>query len=316
VTTGRVFVLGGTGWVGGALGRALGARGVEHALLSRSRVRYDDSATLTELLRRERPRLLINAAGFTGRPNVDACEDARGETLRGNLLLPVTIAHACAAADVPWAHVSSGCIYSGARLSTGGVVKDVRTPEVRRALCAGAQLLGFREDDPPNFCFDDPPTSFYSGSKALAESALGGEPRLWIFRLRMPFDEHDGPQNLLSKLLRYPKLVDTVNSLSHFGHFVEACLDLALGGAPFGTYNLTNPGFISTRELARLLEQHVAPGKRFEFWESDAAFYAEAARAPRSSCVLDASKALAAGARLPPVDAALEEALSRWDGPR
>ncbi|MBI3191851.1 MAG: sugar nucleotide-binding protein [Pedosphaera parvula] len=276
-----VAVLGGSGWVGGVFRRALTRRGVEHVSWSRAETRYDDFSALVALLERDKPRFLINAAGFTGKPNVDACEDARGETLRGNVLLPQTVAHACQVTGTPWGHVSSGCIYSGAKLSDGSVAKDLLAPEAQRRIEAGAKILGYDETDPPNFSFDDPPCSFYSGSKALGERALTGAPAVYVWRMRLPFDEHHGPRNLLSKLLSYPKLYQNLNSLSHLGHFVEACLELWLGGAPFGTYNLTNPGFVRTPEIARLSQQKLVPGREPEFWESDEAFYSKGVRALR-----------------------------------
>ena len=70
-------------------------------------------------LRANQPEFVINAAGYTGKPNVDACEIAQADTLAGNTLLPQTIAHACAAAGIPWGHVSSGCIFSGAKVAAG-----------------------------------------------------------------------------------------------------------------------------------------------------------------------------------------------------
>ena len=39
------------------------------------------------------------------------------------LYIPATVAHACAAAAVPWGHISSGCIYSGAKISANGQVR-------------------------------------------------------------------------------------------------------------------------------------------------------------------------------------------------
>ena len=39
-------------------------------------------------LRSKKPRFLINAAGYTGKPNVDACELAKADCLDGNAVLP------------------------------------------------------------------------------------------------------------------------------------------------------------------------------------------------------------------------------------
>ncbi len=160
---------------------------------------------------------------------MDACEIARADTLQGNTLLPQTIAHACAAAGIPWGHVSSGCIFAGAKIREAGrvrVEKDLTQPALK-ALVAGKSdaILGFTENDAPNFCFRDPPCSFYSGTKALAEEAIRGVGRSYIWRLRIPFDEEDNARNYLSKVQRYPKVYDNVNSISHRADFARACLD-------------------------------------------------------------------------------------------
>ena len=103
-----------------------------------------------------------------------------------------------------------------------------------------------------------------------------------------------------------------MNSLSHRGDFVRACLDLWESRAPFGTYNLTNPGWITTREVIALIERWLRPARRFEFWADDAEFYAKAARTPRSNTVLDVSKLLATGVFLRPVREAVEDSLRHW----
>ena len=249
-------------------------------------------------------------------PNVDACETARAETLAGNTLLPVTIAHACAAAGVPWGHVSSGCIYNGAWLreeNSRRLAPDLHHPEVRSiAESKPDALAGFTETDEPNFTFRQPPCSFYSGSKALAEEAIAGLGQTFLWRMRIPFDQFDHPKNYLTKLLRYDRLYDNFNSLSHRGDFVRACLDLWERRAPFGIYNVTNPGFTSTRRVVGLIEQLLKPGRSFRFFASDEEFYRVAAKAPRSNCVLDVSKLLATGIKLCPVEEALADSLAHW----
>ena len=310
-----ILLLGASGYVGQSFAAELARRGTAFTPFSRREVDYSRFDVLLEFLRRTKPGFVINAAGYAGVPNVDACETARAETLAGNTLLPVTIAHACAAAGIPWGHVSSGCIYNGAWLGEEGsrrLAADLNHPEVRRiAESTPHALAGFTETDEPNFTFRHPPSSFYSGSKALAEEAVsGGQTFLW--RMRMPFDQSDHPKNFLTKLLRYDRLYDSLNSLSHRADFVRACLDLWERRAPFGTYNVTNPGFSSTRHVVRLIEKLLKPGRNFRFFGSDEEFYRVAAKAPRSNCVLDVSKLLAAGIKLRPVEEALVDSLTHW----
>jgi dTDP-4-dehydrorhamnose reductase len=312
-----ILLLGGTGYVGEAFQRELEARGVVYRNVRRSEADYGRFDVLLGLLRSLRPEFVVNCAGFTGKPNVDACELAKADTLVGNTLLPQTIAHACLAAGVPWGHVSSGCIYSGAKIvqadGTTRVEKDMTRPELRRlAESDPGSIRGFTESDAPNFSFRDGPCSFYSGTKALGEEALEGVGNAYVWRLRIPFDEVDGPRNYLSKVQRYAKVYDNLNSISHRRDFARACLDLWSLRASFGTYNVTNPGWLSTRQVVERLESVLRPARRFEFWESDEEFYKVAAKTPRSNCVMDSSKLLAAGVKIRPVDEALDHALRNW----
>jgi dTDP-4-dehydrorhamnose reductase len=311
-----ILLLGASGYIGDAFAKELQRRDLAFVPLQRKQVDYTRFDTLIGYLRSKKPELVINAAGYTGKPNVDACEGAKADTLLGNTLLPQTIADACAALDIPWGHVSSGCIYTGAKVETNGkmrVEKSLNRPDLRELVEKSPEKIhGFTEADTPNFSFRDLPCSFYSGTKALAEEAIAGIGNSYIWRLRIPFDEVDGARNYLSKVQRYPKVYDNVNSVSHRTDFVRACLDTWRQRAPFGIYNVTNPGFVTTRQVIGLIEKILKPKRKFEFWESDDEFYKVAAKTPRSNCVMDVSKLLAAGIKIRGVHEALEDSLKNW----
>lgn len=302
--------------MGRAFAGELERRGWDYVGISREKVDYTRFERLRGLLDSVRPEFVINAAGYAGKPNVDACEQARAETLLGNTLLPQTIAHACAVEKVPWGHVSSGCIYTGAKVVRGGtetVERDLMQLEIRAGIDAGTLAVrGFSETDEPNFSFRNPPCSFYSGTKALAEETIRGVGENYLWRLRIPFDHEDHPKNYLTKLQKYSRVYDNFNSLSHRHDFVAACLDLWERRAPFGTYNITNPGFVSARSVVAAIQRVLKPARLFEFWASDAEFYAKAAAAPRSNCILDVTKLLGAGIRMRPIDEAISDSLMRW----
>ena len=301
-----ILLLGASGYIGEAFARELQRRKWPFTPVSRKDVDYTRFDVLMGFLKKNKPEFVINAAGYTGKPNVDACEIAKADTLAGNTLLPQTIAHACAAIGIPWGHVSSGCIYSGAKIAVNGQMraeKDLTRPDLRSLVeKSPAAIHGFTETDTPNFSFRDPPCSFYSGTKALAEEAIAGIGQSYVWRLRIPFDEFDGARNYLSKVQRYPKVYDNVNSISHRGDYVRACLDLLERRAPFGTYNITNPGFVTTRQVVEMIQKILKPKRKFEFWPNDEEFYRVAAKTPRSNCVLDVSKLLATGVKIRPVD--------------
>ncbi|HAV64649.1 MAG TPA: dTDP-4-dehydrorhamnose reductase, partial [Verrucomicrobiales bacterium] len=302
--------------IGQAFAAELQRRDLPFESLSRSQLDYTSFETFLAHLRKTRPEFVINAAGYTGKPNVDACELAKADTLQGNTLFPAMLAHACAAADVPWGHVSSGCIYSGAKVVRDGVETvepDLTTAELRELYRRQPGAFhGFTETDPPNFSFRAPPCSFYSGTKALGEEGIAGVGRSYVWRLRIPFDEFDNGRNYLSKVQRYAKVYDNVNSISHRGDFATACLDTWERRVPFGIYNVTNPGAVTTGQVVEAIQRILKPGRTFEFWQSDEEFYRVAAKTPRSNCMMDTAKLLAAGIQIRPVEEALEDSLRRW----
>jgi len=311
-----ILLLGATGYIGHAFQTELTRRGERFVALSRSQVDYTKFQSLYDYLKSSRPSFIINAAGYTGKPNVDACELAKADTLQGNTLFPQVLANACAALDIPFGHVSSGCIFAGAWIDYGNgwvVEKDMTKPEFRViAKDSPEKIRGFDETMTPNFSFRDEPCSFYSGTKALGEEAIQDVGHSYIWRLRIPFDEFDNPRNYLTKIQRYAKVYNNFNSLSHRGDFVNACLDCWFQKVPFGTYNVTSPGYVSTAEVLEMIKEILKPNREFEFWKSDAEFYTTGAVAARSNCIMDSSKLLRAGVEMRPVHSSLESVLKNW----
>jgi dTDP-4-dehydrorhamnose reductase len=295
-----IIILGSTGYVGSKYCDFLSSRGVRFYGVSRATVDYTKKEELASLLRSTRASFLINAAGYTGKPNVDACELDMAGTLMGNSVFPSLVAEVCERHGVPWGHVSSGCIYSGRRPDGGG----------------------WREDDPPNFCFRSGRCSFYSGSKALGEEIIAGAPSCYVWRLRIPFNEQAGPRNYITKLMTYERLLEAENSVSHLDEFVRATWECWERRVPFGTYNVTNPGSVMTGDVVRWIGEEAArrdsaglpcPFRRdFSFFSDEDEFMLKAAKTPRSNCVLDSSKLSSVGIEMSPVEEAFRGALRDW----
>jgi len=284
-----MFVLvGASGFIGSKFAEVLASRGLKFCGLSRTEVDYADASVLRDWMRVERPRFLINAAGYTGKPNVDACEHNKAECLMGNAVLPGRIREVCEEMGVPWGHVSSGCTFSGRRPDGGG----------------------WLETDSPNFSFRSPPCSFYSGTKALGEEVLYGASDCYVWRLRIPFNHENTSRNYLRKLLNYDRLHEAENSVSHLDEFVEACLDCFEKGLEYGIYNMTNPGAVTTRQVTEWMLEEGVTTKEFDFFDDEEASMRDAAATPRSNCVLDSSKLEAAGIFLRPVEEAIRRSLS------
>jgi dTDP-4-dehydrorhamnose reductase len=197
----------------------------------------------------------------------------------------------CGKHNITFAHVSSGCIYTGRR-SDG---------------------KPFTESDRPNFSFEQNNCSFYSGTKAMAEDVIRkNTDKHYIWRLRIPFEEKNNPRNYLSKMLNYKKLLDAENSISNKQEFVNACIETLTKKVPYGTYNVVNTGHITTKEVVELMTKTIAKDRTFEFFDNEEQFYNTAAKTPRSNCVMSNQKLIDAGIKMSSVYDSLDYCLNNW----
>ena len=282
-------VLGKNGYIAKAIINELESRQLKYLALSRSDVDYTDFKQFSNYAQIHhnsyskpfKNAIIINCAGYIGKPNVDACESNKGDTIMGNVVFPTNLANFCSNTDATLVQISSGCIYNGYEKK-------------------------FTEEDKPNFTFNN--GSFYSGTKALCERMiLKHNPQSYIFRLRIPFDQFNHSRNYLTKLINYETLVDVNNSLSHRGDFAEYVINLLEQKVPHGIYNVTNKGSVSTKEVTKLINETILPNKKFKFFSGLDQFNKEV-KAPRSNCVLDTSK-IEKYIQIRSVRDALEEAL-------
>lgn len=201
----------GRGWTGKKMAAQLTKRGhqvdlVSHIDAFNTEIEYD---------------WIVNCAGVTGYPNVDACEDDKFNTMHGNVVVPLLLQRMADEMGARFAHFSSGCIYQGEIVD--------RWAE-------------------PNFF-----GSTYSLSKGVSDSHL--KHIALVFRIRMPFTGVNEPKNYLTKVMNYAKngkLIDAgKNSLTDLDEAVSVACDLIERGAT-GPYNLVNEGSVDMHELAEM----------------------------------------------------------------
>jgi UDP-glucose 4,6-dehydratase len=199
--------------------------------------------------------VIINAAGYTGLPNVDTCEIKKQETIDGNVVFPLKLEYANP--DSRIIHITSGCVYTG--------YKDG----------------GWTEDDPPNFDFNN--GSFYSGSKSLFQELMNPFlEKSYLFRIRLPFGDYNTPKNYLTKLSKYDKLIDFENSVSYVNDVAAAAVFFAVTLPTPGIYNVCNPDTITTKQVANMM------GLKKQ-WYTEQEFN-DAVQAPRSNCNMSSTK--------------------------
>ena len=225
------LVIGKNGWLGGKLVELLRAQGKVHVL---SCCRTQNRESLAAELDRISPSHVINAAGVTGRPNVDWCETHRVETVRSNVIGCLNVADLCAERNIHHTLFATGCIFEyDAAHPIGGP--------------------GFREEDTPNFH-----GSYYSHTKAMVEDLLSIYPTTCTLRVRMPVSDDLGPRNFITKITSYEHVVNVPNSMTVLTEMLPVALIMAERGLT-GIYNFCNPGAISHNECLELYKKHVDP---------------------------------------------------------
>ena len=93
--------------------------------------------------------------------------------------------------------------------------------------------------------------------------------------------------------------------------FVQKCVECLEKEVEPDIYNMTNSGSITTRQVTDWMVEEGVTDKEFKFFENENHFMENAARTPRSNCVLDTSKAQKAGIGMRPVEEAIRDSLRK-----
>jgi dTDP-4-dehydrorhamnose reductase len=191
-------------------------------------IKYED---IDDLVKTHEPNVLINCIGTTGKDNVDDCEEDIDKTLHSNSFVPLILAEACYRNKVKLIHISSGCIFKS---YPGEVAGEMRLPDF----------------------FD----LFYSRTKAYSDLALQSSAffrDVLILRIRIPLDIKPHPKNLLTKLIKYKRVIDTPNSVTYIPDFIAALVGL-INKEASGIFNVVCSGGCRYNVLLNVYKQWVS----------------------------------------------------------
>lgn len=227
----RVLVIGSSGWIGSQCVQLL--RSLGHEVVD-SNIRIDNYGSIGLELDSVKPSHVILAAGKTGRPNVDWCEDNKIETLETNTLGTGVVFSETHRRALPCYYLGTGCIYE---------YDDEHQ----------INGIGFTEDDEPNF-----EKSWYSHTKLLAEKISKPYPNVCVLRIRMPISSDFSPRSFITKIVNYQKVVDVPNSMTVLDDLLPL-IPVMMERQIFGIWNFCNQGTLSHNEILSLYEHKVDP---------------------------------------------------------
>ena len=267
----KILVLG-RGYLGEKVARELGA-----SITGRHISSY---AGAESEIKKFRPKVIINCIGVTGRRNVDDCELKKDKALVANSFLPLILAEVALRNKIRLVHISSGCIFHY------DYSKDSPITE---------------EGQPDFFGL------FYSRTKIYSEAPLkilSTKYPILIVRLRIPLDNKPHPRNLLTKLIKYRKVINIPNSVTYLPDFIKALKHLIRINA-CGIYNVVNKGGLFYPDLMRIYKKYV-PGFNYNVVSF------QKLNLVRTNLILSTRKLEKSGFRVRPVKGILEECVREY----
>lgn len=257
----KVLILG-KGYVGGyVLANMAKNPTIDVEALSKAELDYTDEWYLRDFLKENKFDYLVNAQGFTGRPNVDQAEVEKEACWKYNVQVPLMFSRVCKDLDIQPIHITSGCIFTG-------------------------YDKAWSEIDEPNYGVFNPDASFYSTSKHAFESV--NDFGLTI-RIRMPFCDILHDRSYLTKIHKYDNLIQAVNSKTYIPDLVDFIETLVEDGRT-GTdvIHFCNPEPVDTGGVIDLMRSFELENLNWNFVE----FEELGCKANRSNCILDSTKAV------------------------
>ena len=255
----KVLILG-KGYVGSYVYASLAYHPtIDVEALSKAELDYTDEYYLRDYMKEHRFDYLINAQGFTGRPNVDQAEQEKEACWKYNVQVPVMLNAVCKELHVQPIHITSGCIFTG-------------------------YDKAWSEIDEPNFGVFNPDASFYSTSKHAFESVSDNGITI---RIRMPFCDILHDRSYLTKIHKYDNLIAAVNSKTYIPElvdFIGTLIEEERKG--HDTVHFTNPEPLDTGGVIDLMRSFELENLNWSWVDIEELDLA----AGRSNCILDTTK--------------------------
>jgi dTDP-4-dehydrorhamnose reductase len=184
----------------------------------------------SEYLERLAPYAVINAAGRT---DLAWCEANAREAFRTNVEAPVRLFDRLRKlnGETPrFIHFSSGCVWDGPYRADG---------------------KPFEPNDPTS------PACLYSWTKAASDAMLLAHDKnhVAILRARQVYSVASSPRNTLNKMLRYPVLIDTPNSMTSLATIVKMVRHALEAKDWAGIWNVYDRGVITPYEVGMMLTE-------------------------------------------------------------
>ncbi|SRR5260221_2608719 len=260
-----------------------------------------DEKDISNFIDANKPDVLINCIGMTGKKNIDDIELEKARAANSNTVLPIMLASKCEQKGINFIHISSGCINYGPSPNNKEIIDIRKNPSTSHF-----EDTGWREDEFAQR--KNNPMSSYSKTKLAADLVIGSLSNVSSLRIRMPISSMFHPRNLLNKLIGFKKVLEEPNSMTFLRDLTNA-VQWIIDNNKTGIYNIASPKPLTHSMLLDEYKRHV-PAHTYEKISKEE--LNKLVSAPRSNCILDVSKSINEGFRYYDTDYMIKETVRQF----
>ncbi len=265
----KILFYGSKGWIGGMFITQILKNKEITIVESETKIKPDNEEQLRKEIR-EADRIICTIGRTSGTLSdgtiintIDYLEKEGKlvENIQDNLYAPILLAILCQQLDKHLLYLGTGCIFSW----------DTKLN----------QSTKIKEEDYPNFF-----GSSYSTVKGFTDNLTRLFPNMCNCRIRMPIVNFDHPRNFITKIANYSKINNMPNSMTYLPEIIPIMIKMSINQTT-GTFNMTNPDYITHSEILDLYKKIVNHNHNYELVTSESELNLAS---KRSNNILDTDK--------------------------
>jgi 3,5-epimerase/4-reductase len=227
-------ILGSSGYLGQHITTILKTQGKNVITLNE---RLTDIVSIKEKLFLYKPKYVINAAGLTGVPNIDWCDQNKEQTIETNITYQLTLCHICKELGIHLTIFGSGGIFNKTGIKTETDVGDY---------------------------YD----KFYSEARIYLENIVKHYSNVLYLRINYPISSCKSIKNLMVKIANFKKVANTNLSMTCVDTLFPL-LSLLIENNEVGIINFVNPKEINLVDIKKKYNSFNNIANNFEIIENN-----------------------------------------------
>jgi dTDP-4-dehydrorhamnose reductase len=235
----KILFFGNRGWIGCQFISYLKTKEDIDIVITNACADNDD--LIKDLILLHSPTHIVSFIGRTygeGINSIDYLEQEGKlvENIRDNLYAPIVLSLLAERNNIHFTYIGTGCIF------------DEDEPSKRT----------YYETDKPNFF-----GSSYSIVKGFTDRLMKFNKNTLNLRIRMPINSEIHDRNFITKIVKYEKICSKSNSMTVLPTIYPIIYDM-MKNKNIGTYNLTNPDYITHNEILEMYKEIVDEDFKWE----------------------------------------------------